>query len=86
MITASRTVTEELQQFCDMSGHPVATIWDRYNPDDRSALVHKLKIIFAPPPMPIAGVDNAAIDWVCLCGFKTRGIRQLLICMPFLMS
>lgn len=45
-IRSGRTVSDELQQFCDVFGHPRATIWDRYDADDRPALVQKLKIIF----------------------------------------
>lgn len=40
------SVADELQKYCDLFGHPHATIWDRYDSSQRSALVHKLNCIF----------------------------------------
>lgn len=62
-ILPARTAAEELQGYCDLFGHPKATIWDRYDAGDRRALVHKLKIIYGISEELVddGGTNNGAV-------------------------
>lgn len=79
-VMPARTAAEELQDYCDLFGHPKATIWDRYNAGDRRALVHKLKIIYGISE----AVATVAADDVGCCGDganpNVSGSRVIVCC------